>query len=213
MGLISRVSSRTYRSVHNKKMTDLLKPDIYSIKGRNYCLFNNVKNQKSQSNTYAPYIEDSDDDIDYSNHESDDFDIIEEKGLYKIELLTSIDLFKFIIGRKGETINKIKKDCNLKDIHLGSPGSKNKDRNNQSKSRDPNFEKSDLEYSEEKVVIKGTDKKLVIRAASRVQMICHEKRHIIPYSHYVCIPLDTPQIQKLKEDLKMKINNLVSPED
>jgi len=203
-------------------MADILKPDIYAIKGRFYCLFNNTNSSHQQPN--APYNEESDDEEIYDSGDVDneDFDVIEEKGgIYKIEFQVPSDLLKFIIGRKGETINKLKKECNLKDIHLGD---KNKSRSRNNKNSDKltrdsnrnsnkNSDKSEAEYSEELVKITGSNKKLVIRAASRIQMIVHEKRHIVPYSHYVCIPLDTPEINSKKEALKLQIAEHVSEQD
>jgi len=197
-------------------MADIIKPDIYSTKGRFYCLFNNT-NSSQQPN--APYNEESDDDDNYDagDVDNEDFDVIEEKGLYKIEFQVPSDLLKFIIGKKGETINKLKKDCNLRDIQLGDKN-KSRARNNKNSeklTRDSNRkpDKTEEEYSEEFVRITGADKKLVIRAACRIQMIVHEKRNFVPYSHYVCIPLDTPEIQSKKEKLKLQIAEHVSEED
>jgi activating signal cointegrator complex subunit 1 len=202
-------------------MADILKPDIYATKGRFYCLFNNT-NSSHEPN--APYNEESEDEEtnDYGDVDNEDFDVIEEKGCYKIEFQVPSDLLKFIIGKKGETINKLKKECNLRDIQLGD---KNKSRARNNKTRDQNSfkltrdapnrnaDKTEEDYSEEYVRITGTDKKLVIRAACRIQMIVHEKRNFVPYSHYVCIPLDTPEIQSKKETLKSQIAEHVSEED
>jgi len=180
---------------------DIIKPDIYDCNGRFYCLFSATGNTPSQSR--APYCED-DGDFDASeSHEHDDeeFDIFKQDDLYKCRFNVPLALFKFIIGTKGQTIKQIQRDT----------GATIK---TDSSTEDQTKAKLDKEaYLEGTVTVSSTERQNTVRATSRIHLILHEKRHTVPSSHYLCIPLASDVIEEYKGEFKARALSLLNQED
>lgn len=121
---------------------------------------------------YSEYMDD-DDDID------DNIIVATETG-FETSLDVASEYFKYIIGKKGDTRNRIEMDTRTQ-IRIPRRG------------------------QEGKIVIVGRDKKGVNSARTRVELLVISARQKQPFTHFLSIPITDENIQVKIDDFKTDV--------
>ncbi|XP_068686940.1 activating signal cointegrator 1 complex subunit 1-like [Montipora foliosa] len=159
---------------------DVMKPALINIGGRCYRKMpfeQRIEHRDSlEEDCYSENLT-----YDREDEACDAFGSIEktEEG-YQLCMQVPSLLYKFIIGKKGETKKKIEKETGTR-IMIPRPG-----------------EKGDL-------VITGPQRSGVVGARSRVEVITESSRQKIPFTHFLSFPLYKATLEKKIDEFKVRV--------
>ncbi|XP_019620390.1 PREDICTED: activating signal cointegrator 1 complex subunit 1-like [Branchiostoma belcheri] len=152
---------------------DVLRPDLVWVDGRCY-----RKNFLSDSGPDEQQEEEEDvamatgcrDNV-YADESCDIIPVQRTDRGYKLTLDLPSDLFKFIIGRKGETKKRLETETRSQ-VQIPKVGAGGE------------------------VVITGSDKQGVLSAMRRIQILADSGRAKLPFTHFLSLPLTTTPIKE-----------------
>eukprot|EP01125_Pyxidicula_operculata_P011938 TRINITY_DN3908_c0_g1_i4.p1 TRINITY_DN3908_c0_g1~~TRINITY_DN3908_c0_g1_i4.p1 ORF type:complete len:192 (-),score=41.42 TRINITY_DN3908_c0_g1_i4:37-612(-) len=164
---------------------------IVNIQGRNYRKRNIVRPTTATLGHYLPdYNEEEEpEEVSSLKFEKDD----EGNLLTKIEIAPAF--YKFILGKKGQTKQRIEKDTRTRLVipKEGSP--------------------------DDTITIIGPTKTCISNAHDRIDIICETAIKAVPFTHFISIPLNTSNIkssaiqfsQDLANEAKKTAIEVISP--
>ncbi|ESP05047.1 hypothetical protein LOTGIDRAFT_230082 [Lottia gigantea] len=163
---------------------DILRPAVIWIGNRCYRK-NPIKNDKGEiENEGGNYDEEEfemEDDSCYNDEVCDPFTKIEQtESGYRVALDIPSAYFKFIIGKKGETKNRLEHETKTQ-IRIPKQG------------------------MEGEVVIMGRDKKGVVSAKTRIDVLVNSARNKQQFTHFLSIPVVSDAVIGGFEDFKIDV--------
>ncbi|KAJ3608190.1 hypothetical protein NHX12_025240 [Muraenolepis orangiensis] len=159
---------------------DVLRPALININGRIYRR-NAVKEEQFEEEEDDFYHEERPEYEELATDEVCESQLIEEtdKG-FRCSIDVPSVLYKYIIGKKGETRKRLETDTKTS-INIPKPG------------------------IEGQIVITGSQKSGVSSAATRVEVLMDSFRRKQPFTHFLSFALNDPQIQEGFHAFKAKV--------
>ncbi|XP_008312775.1 activating signal cointegrator 1 complex subunit 1 [Cynoglossus semilaevis] len=161
---------------------DVLRPSLININGRIYRR-NIIKEEQYEDEEDFSYM-DAPGIADIAEDETCDTHLIEQtdKG-YRCAIDVPSVLYKYIIGKKGETRKRLETDTKTS-INIPKQG------------------------VEGQIVITGSHKAAVLSAVTRVEVLVDSFRRKQPFTHFLSFPLNDPKIQegflRFKDDVLLQ---------
>lgn len=165
---------------------DVLKPPLIYI-GKKIYRRNPVKQSAEvELEPYREEDEDFQDEMTYNEPYNDEvcqsgFENLEEtENGYRLAMPVASAYFKFVIGKKGETKKRIENETctSIKIPRAGQEGD---------------------------IVIQGRDKKGVTSAKTRIDILVESGRQKIPFTHFLSLPVQHPEIAENYEIFKTEV--------
>ncbi|XP_078613187.1 activating signal cointegrator 1 complex subunit 1-like [Branchiostoma floridae x Branchiostoma japonicum] len=166
---------------------DVLRPELLWIDGRCYRK-NFLSDSPLETGPDEMEEEDEDDDVAmttgcrdmYADESCDIVPLQKTDRGYKLTLDLPSDLYKFIIGKKGETKKRLERETKTQ-VQIPKVGAGGE------------------------VVITGTDRQGVMSAMRRVQILADSGRAKLPFTHFLSFPLTATPIKKGFQEFKSNV--------